>query len=163
MTTMRFSMAGVAAREAETGSWLRTIADCLGIRMFSKMSPSVSTSNVGWDTTKQKEIQDLHHYAVRNLIPKAGIYQMNLLESLAQSASIYSPEEVESLYTETNKKIEEISCHISGVLVSARELCKSGHPGTGSQFQSLIPYEPPERYYRICLVFAKQYRNRSYL
>ena len=91
MTTMRFSMAGVAAREAETGSWLRTIADCLGIRMFSKMSPSVSTSNVGWDTTKQKEIQDLHHYAVRNLIPKAGIYQMNLLESLAQSASIYSP------------------------------------------------------------------------
>ncbi|WFE83508.1 hypothetical protein [Parabacteroides chongii] len=127
MTTMRFSMAGVAAREAETGSWLRTIADCLGIRMFSKMSPSVSTSNVGWDTTKQKEIQDLHHYAVCNLIPKAGIYQMNLLESLAQSASIYSPEEVESLYTETNKKIEEISCHISGVLVSARELCKSGH------------------------------------
>ena len=31
MTTMRFSMAGVAAREAETGSWLRTVADCLGI------------------------------------------------------------------------------------------------------------------------------------
>ena len=127
MVTMRFSLAGVASREAETGSWIRTIVDCLGIRMFSKMNPSVSTSSVGWDTTKQKEIQDLHHYAVRNLIPKAGVYQMELLESLAQSASIYSPEEVESLYNETSKKIEEISSHISGVLVSARELCKSGH------------------------------------
>ena len=122
MVTMRFSLAGVASREAETGSWIRTIVDCLGIRMFSKIDPSVSTSSVGWDTTKQKEIQDLHHYAVRNLIPK-----MELLESLAQSASIYSPEEVESLYNETSKKIEEISSHISGVLVSARELCKSGH------------------------------------
>ena len=88
MVTMRFSLAGVASREAETGSWIRTIVDCLGIRMFSKMNPSVSTSSVGWDTTKQKEIQDLHHYAVRNLIPKAGVYQMELLESLAQSASI---------------------------------------------------------------------------
>lgn len=127
MTTMRFSLAGVASKEVETGSWIRTIADCLGIHMFSKVSSSVSTSNVGWDTTKQKEIQDLHHYAVRDLIPKAGVYQMKLLESLAQSASIYSPEEVESLYNETNKKIEEISSHISGVLVSARELCKSGH------------------------------------
>ena len=127
MVTMRFSLAGVASREAETGSWIRTNVDCLGIRMFSKMNPSVSTSSVGWDTTKQKEIQDLHHYAVRNLIPKAGVYQMELLESLAQSASIYSPEEVESLYNETSKKIEEISSHISGVLVSARELCKSGH------------------------------------
>lgn len=127
MVTMRFSLAGVASREAETGSWIRTIVDCLGIRMFSKMNPSVSTNSVGWDTTKQKEIQDLHHYAVRNLIPKAGVYQMELLESLAQSASIYSPEEVESLYNETSKKIEEISSHISGVLVSARELCKSGH------------------------------------
>ena len=127
MVTMRFSLAGVASREAETGSWIRTIVDCLGIRMFSKMNPSVSTSSVGWDTTKQKEIQDLHHYAVRNLIPKAGVYQMELLESLAQSASIYSPEEAESLYNETSKKIEEISSHISGVLVSARELCKSGH------------------------------------
>lgn len=127
MVTMRFILAGVASREAETGSWIRTIVDCLGIRMFSKMNPSVSTSSVGWDTTKQKEIQDLHHYAVRNLIPKAGVYQMELLESLAQSASIYSPEEVESLYNETSKKIEEISSHISGVLVSARELCKSGH------------------------------------
>ncbi|GGJ85675.1 hypothetical protein [Parabacteroides faecis] len=127
MVTMRFSLAGVASREAETGSWIRTIVDCLGIRMFSKIDPSVSTSSVGWDTTKQKEIQDLHHYAVRNLIPKAGVYQMELLESLAQSASIYSPEEVESLYNETSKKIEEISSHISGVLVSARELCKSGH------------------------------------
>lgn len=125
MTTMRFSLAGVATRE--TGSWMKTIADCLGIHMFSKMNPSVSTSNVGWDTTKQKEIQDLHHYAVRNLIPKAGVYQMNLLESLAQSASIYSPEELESLYNQTNKKIEDIGSHISGVLVSARELCKSGH------------------------------------
>ena len=127
MTTMRFSLAGVTSREVETGSWIRTIVDCLGIRMFSKMSSSVNTNNVGWDITKQKEIQDLHHYAVRNLIPKAGVYQMELLESLAQSASIYSPEEVESLYNETNKKIEEISSHISGVLVSARELCKSGH------------------------------------
>ena len=127
MVTMRFSLAGVASREAETGSWIRTIVDCLGIRMFSKIDPSVSTSSVGWDTTKQKEIQDLHHYAVRNLIPKAGVYQMELLESLAQSASIYSPEEVEPLYNETSKKIEEISSHISGVLVSARELCKSGH------------------------------------
>lgn len=127
MVTMRFSLAGVASREAETGSWIRTIVDCLGIRMFSKIDPSVSTSSVGWDTTKQKEIQDLHHYAVRNLIPKAGVYQMELLESLAQSASIYSPEEVESLYNETSKKIEEICSHISGVLVSARELCKSGH------------------------------------
>lgn len=127
MVTMRLSLAGVASREAETGSWIRTIVDCLGIRMFSKIDPSVSTSSVGWDTTKQKEIQDLHHYAVRNLIPKAGVYQMELLESLAQSASIYSPEEVESLYNETSKKIEEISSHISGVLVSARELCKSGH------------------------------------
>lgn len=127
MVTMRFSLAGVASREAETGSWIRTIVDCLGIRMFSKIDPSVSTSSVGWDTTKQKEIQDLYHYAVRNLIPKAGVYQMELLESLAQSASIYSPEEVESLYNETSKKIEEISSHISGVLVSARELCKSGH------------------------------------
>ena len=127
MVTMRFSLAGVASREAETGSWIRTIVDCLGIRMFSKMNPSVSTSSVGWDTTKQKEIQDLHHYAVRNLIPKAGVYQMELLESLAQSASIYSPEEVESLYNETSKKIEEISSHISGGLVGARELCKWGH------------------------------------
>lgn len=127
MVTMRFSLADVATREAETGSWIRTIADYLGIHMFSKMNPSVSTSSVGWDTTKQKEIQDLHHYAVRDLIPKAGVYQMELLESLAQSASIYSPEEVESLYNETSKKIEEISSHISGVLVSARELCKSGH------------------------------------
>ena len=127
MTSMRFSLAGVTSREVETGSWIRTIVDCLGIRMFSKMNPSVSTSSVGWDTTKQKEIQDLHHYAVRNLIPKAGVYQMELLESLAQSASIYSPEEVESLYNETSKKIEEICSHISGVLVSARELCKSGH------------------------------------
>lgn len=127
MTTMRFSLAGVTSREVETGSWIRTIVDCLGIRMFSKMSSSVNTNNVGWDTTKQKEIQDLHHYAISNLIPRAGVYQMKLLESLAQSASIYSPEEAETLYTETNKKIEEISSHISGVLVSARELCKSGH------------------------------------
>lgn len=127
MATMRFSFAGVALRETETSSWIRTIADCLGIHMFSKMNPSEGMNNVGWDTTKQKEIQDLHHYAIRNLIPKAGVYQMNLLESLAQSASIYSPEELDSLYSGTNKKIEEINSHISGVLVSARELCKSGH------------------------------------
>lgn len=127
MATMRFSLAGIVSRETETGSWGRTIADCLGIRMFSKMGSSESMNNVGWDTTKQKEIQDLHHYAISNLIPRAGVYQMKLLESLAQSASIYSPEEAETLYTETNKKIEEISSHISGVLVSARELCKSGH------------------------------------
>ena len=95
--------------------------------MFSKMGSSESMNNVGWDTTKQKEIQDLHHYAISNLIPRAGVYQMKLLESLAQSASIYSPEETETLYNGTNKKIEEISSHISGVLVSARELCKSGH------------------------------------
>lgn len=125
METMRLSLAGIAS--AEVGSWVRTIADCLGIRMFSKMNPSGSMNNVGWDASKQKEIQDLHNYAVRDLIPKAGHYQMKLLESLAQSASIYSPEKVESLYYETNKKIEEISSHISGVLVSARELCKSGH------------------------------------
>ena len=91
------------------------------------MGSSESMNNVDWDTTKQKEIQDLHHYAISNLIPRAGVYQMKLLESLAQSASIYSPEETETLYNETNKKIEEISSHISGVLVSARELCKSGH------------------------------------
>ena len=127
MATMRFSLAGGASREVETGSWVRTIAECLGIRMFSKMGSSVSMNNVGWDTTKQKEIQDLHHYAISSLIPKAGAYQMKLLESLAQSASIYSPEELEALYNETNKQIEEISSHISGVLVSARELCKSGH------------------------------------
>ncbi|WP_278626210.1 hypothetical protein [Parabacteroides gordonii] len=127
MATMRFSFAGVALREAETSSWIRTIADCLGIHMFSKMNPSGGMNSVGWDTTKQKEIQDLHHYAIRNLIPKAGVYQMNLLESLAQSTSIYSPEELDSLYCGTNKKIEEINNHISGVLVSARELCKSGH------------------------------------
>lgn len=127
MATMRFSLAEVALRETVTGAWIRTIADCLGIRMFSKMNPSGGMNNVGWDVTKQKEIQDLHRYAVSNLIPKAGIYQMRLLESLAQSASIYSPEELDSLYSETNKKIEEIGRHISGVLVSARELCKSGH------------------------------------
>ena len=127
MATMRFSLAGVVSRETETGSWVRIIADCLGIRMFSKMDSSESMNNVGWDTTKQKEIQDLHHYAISNLIPRAGVYQMKLLESLAQSVSIYSPEEAETLYNETNKKIEEISSHISGVLVSARELCKSGH------------------------------------
>lgn len=127
MATMRFSLTGVVSRETETGSWVKTIADCLGIRMFSKMGSSESMNNVGWDTTKQKEIQDLHHYAISNLIPRAGVYQMKLLESLAQSASIYSPEETETLYNETNKKIEEISSHISGVLVSARESCKSGH------------------------------------
>ncbi|WP_455640630.1 hypothetical protein [Parabacteroides sp.] len=127
MATMRFSLAGIALRETETASWIRTIADCLGIQMFSKMNPSGGMNNVGWDTTKQKEIQDLHRYAISSLIPKAGVYQMKLLESLAQSASIYSPEELESLYNETNKKIEEIGNHISGVLVSARELCKSGH------------------------------------
>ena len=127
MATMRFSLTGVVSRETETGSWVKTIADCLGIRMFSKMGSSESMNNVGWDTTKQKEIQDLHHYAVRDLIPKAGAYQMKLLESLAQSASIYSPEELESLYSDTNKRIEKIGSHISGVLLSARELCKSGH------------------------------------
>lgn len=127
MATMRFSFAGVALRETETGSWVRTIADCLGIHMFSKSNPSESMNNIGWDTSKQKEIQDLHRYAISTLIPKAGVYQMNLLESLAQSASIYSPEELDSLYSETNKKIEVINSHISGVLLSARELCKSGH------------------------------------
>lgn len=127
MATMRFSLAGVVSREAETGSWIRTIADCLGLRLFSKIGTSLSTSNVGWDATKQKEIQDLHRYAIGKLIPEAGIFQMKLLESLAQSASIYSPEELEGLYNDTNKKIEEIGSHISGVLVSARELCKSGH------------------------------------
>lgn len=124
---MRLSLAGIALRETETGSWIKTIADCLGIRMFSKMNPSTGTSNVSWDVTKEKEIQDLHHYAVSTLIPKAGLYQMRLLESLAQSASVYSPEELQSLYSETNRKIEEVSSHISGVLMSARELCKSGH------------------------------------
>ena len=128
MATMRFSLTGVVSRETETGSWVKTIADCLGIRMFSKMGSSESMNNVGWDTTKQKEIQDLYHYAISNLIPRAGVYQMKLLESLAQSASIYSPEETETLFIMKRiKKIEEISSHISGVLVSARELCKSGH------------------------------------
>ena len=83
MATMRFSLTGVVSRETETGSWVKTIADCLGIRMFSKMGSSESMNNVGWDTTKQKEIQDLHHYAISNLIPRAGVYQMKLLESLA--------------------------------------------------------------------------------
>lgn len=125
MATMRLSLMEVALRE--TGSWIKTIADSLGFQSFSKMNPSGGMNNVGWDVTKQKEIQDLHHYAVRDLIPKAGAYQMKLLESLAQSASIYSPEDLESLYSDTNKRIEKISSHISGVLVSARELCKSGH------------------------------------
>ncbi|MCD7849625.1 MAG: hypothetical protein LUH63_07755 [Parabacteroides sp.] len=125
MATMRLSLMEVALRE--TGSWVRTIADSLGFRAFSKMNPSGGMNNVGWDVTKQKEIQGLHHYAVRDLIPKAGIYQMKLLESLAQSASIYSLEELESLYSDTNKRIEKIGSHISGVLLSARELCKSGH------------------------------------
>lgn len=39
MATMRFSLAEVALRETVTGAWIRTIADCLGIRMFSKMNP----------------------------------------------------------------------------------------------------------------------------
>ena len=125
MATMRLSLMEVGLRE--TGSWVRTIADSLGFRAFSKMNPSGGMNNVGWDVTKQKEIQDLHHYAVRDLIPKAGAYQMKLLESLAQSASIYSPEELESLYSDTNKRIEKIGSHISSVLLSARELCKSGH------------------------------------
>ena len=125
MATMRLSLMEVALRE--TSSWIKTIADSLGFQAFSKMNPSGGMNNVGWDVTKQKEIQDLHHYAVRDLIPKAGVYQMKLLESLAQSASIYSPEDLESLYSDTNKRIEKIGSHISGVLVSARELWKSGH------------------------------------
>ena len=48
MATMRFSLTGVVSRETETGSWVKTNADCLGIRIYSKMGCSESMNNVGW-------------------------------------------------------------------------------------------------------------------
>lgn len=111
-------------------TWGRMLSEHFSIRMLVKAKRSESMSKARWEAALYKqedEARSLCHHAVRYLIPMAGTYQMNILESVLQAATVYAPEEAESVYQEGNRMVEEISDHIGGILANARKMRESGH------------------------------------
>lgn len=71
---------------------------------------------------QQNEAHTLCHHAIHNLIPMAGAYELSMLDAVSQASSIYAPDQVEAIYQEGNKKVEDIAGHISGILYNARKM-----------------------------------------
>lgn len=125
MSTVRFSLAGFASKVFEAETWVKMMSECFGTRTSVNTSRMEVLSESKWETTlkqQQKEARSLCHHAIHKLIPMAGTYQSNLLDTVTQASFVYSPEEAENIYQEGNKAMEEISGHITGILYNARKM-----------------------------------------
>lgn len=125
MATMRFGLVGVALRVLDIETWGRLVSDHFGARMLVKAKRTGSMSKARWEAALYKqedEARSLCRHALRNLIPMAGTYQMNILDMVSQAATLYAPEEAELLYREGNKIVEEIGKHVAEITSSARKM-----------------------------------------
>lgn len=125
MTTARFSLAGFASRVFEAETWMKMISECFGTRTSVNTSRMESTNETKWELTlkrQQSEARSLCHQAIHQLVPMAGAYQMSVLDTVSQAGTVYAPAEAEVVFQEGNKKVEEISGHISGILFNARKM-----------------------------------------
>lgn len=100
------------------------VSECFGTRsaVNSNCKESLETK---WELTlkeQQNEAHSLCHHAIHKLIPMAGAYQQSMLNAVSQASTIYAPEEAEAISHEGNKRIEEVSSHISAILFNARKM-----------------------------------------
>lgn len=124
MSTIRFSLAGIASKVFETETWLRMAVECFGFRKASQPACS-GGKETKWELSlkqQQREAHSLCHHAIHKLIPMAGAYQLSMLDTVSQANSVYAPAEAEAIFQEGNRVLEEISNHISGILYNARKM-----------------------------------------
>lgn len=125
MTTARFNLAGFASRVFEAETWMKMMSECFGTRASVNTSRMDSINETNWELTlkrQQSETRSLCHHAIHKLIPMAGAYQMNLLDAVSQAHTVYAPADAEEVFNEGNRKVEEISGHVSGILYNARKM-----------------------------------------
>ena len=124
MSTVRFSLAGIASKVFETETWLRMAAECFGARKASKLA-CADSKETKWELSlkqQQREAHSLCHHAIHKLIPMAGAYQLSMLDAVSQANSVYAPAEAEAISLEGNRVLEEISNHIFGILYNASKM-----------------------------------------
>lgn len=125
MSTVRFSLAGFASRMFEAETWVKMMSECFGARTLVSANRMEGMNETKWEATlmrQQNEARSLCHQAIHKLIPMAGTYQSSLLDAVTQASFVYAPEEAEAISYEGNKAMEEISGHISGILINARKM-----------------------------------------
>lgn len=128
MSTVRFSLAGMASKVFEAETWLKMMSECFGTRAVVKSNRLEGLNETNWELTLKKQQSEAHtlcHHAIHRLIPIAGAFQLTTLEAVSQ-AGVYAPEEAELIYQEGSRTVEEINGHISGILYNARKMREAG-------------------------------------
>lgn len=127
------------------------VSDCFGTRSAVK-SNCEESQETKWELTLKKQQSEAHslcHHAIHKLIPQAGAYQQFMLDAVSQASTVYAPEEAEVIFHEGNKRIEEVSSHISAILFNARKMrdanrdvknMEDSHVKTIMYHNSVMPY-----------------------
>lgn len=125
MSTVRFNQVTLATRYWVVEAWEKMVSELFGNSAVSEVKQSDCVREAKWEIELKKlqdEVHSLCHQAIRQLIPMAGAYQQNLLDTALQAYTVYAPEEAESVFTEGNRVIENIKDHISGIRYNASKM-----------------------------------------
>lgn len=125
MSTVRFSLVAFASKSWVAEAWSKVVAELFGSRVVTEMSRVEGVCETKWEAELkrlQREVHTLCHHAVHQLIPMAGTYQQYVLNRVIDAYTVYAPEEAERIFTEGNKRIENIKGHILGIRYNAHKM-----------------------------------------
>lgn len=128
MSVIRFSWSEIAARSLGAEIFGKVMSVCMGSKEEKETVRMRESSEMSWEIrlrSLQSEAEQLCDEAVNEVIPQAGIYQLNMLDMISQVYSLYSPEEAEKICLDTTACIEKISSHIAGIRYSAEKLSEA--------------------------------------